>query len=248
MSAGTSIALLGWLVAMAAAAVAAALWRELGRRAELIARALHEVRRPLTAARLGLHGLGEGDREAEERALAVDHELRRVAFSLEDLDRAREGAAPPDSLEPIELSELLQEAAVAWTPVAKAFGAEVRVLAPRRVAMLRGDRMRLTQACGNLLANAIEHAGGRIELRGRALGARVRIEVIDEGPGLPAPVAQLARGGRSGRGRRGRGLAIASEIAARHGGTLASAPAARGARVALELPAVGTGAATGRPA
>ena len=194
MSAGTSIALLGWLVAMAAAAVAAALWRELGRRAELIARALHEVRRPLTAARLGLHGLGEGDREAEERALAVDHELRRVAFSLEDLDRAREGAAPPDSLEPIELSELLQEAAVAWTPVAKAFGAEVRVLAPRRVAMLRGDRMRLTQACGNLLANAIEHAGGRIELRGRALGARVRIEVIDEGPGLPAPVAQLARG------------------------------------------------------
>ncbi len=239
MSASLGVALLGWIAAMVAGAVAAALWRELDRRAELVARALHEVRRPLTAARLGLHGLGAGDPRAERRGLAVDHELRRVAFALEDLDLAREGAVAPEKVEPIELSELLTEAAVAWKPVARAFGAEVQVLTPGRVAMLRGDRTRLTQACGNLLANAIEHAGGRIELRGRALGERVRIEVVDEGPGLPAPVAQLARAARAGRGDRGRGLAIASEIAARHGGHLAAAPTPRGARVALELPAAG---------
>jgi signal transduction histidine kinase len=239
MSAGTVVALLGWIVAGVAAALGAALWRELGRRAELIVRALHEVRRPLTAARLGLHGLGEGNARAERRALAVDEQLRRVAFALEDLDLARDGRAAPEAAEPIELGELLTEAAVAFGPVARAFGAELQVLAPSRVAMLRGDRMRLTQACGNLVANAIEHAGGRIELRGRALGERVRIEVVDEGPGLPAPVAQLARVPRPGRGRRGRGLAIASEIAARHGGRLAAAPAARGARVTLELPAAG---------
>ena len=112
---------------------------------------------------------------------------------------------------------------------------------------MRGDRTRLTQACGNLLANAIEHAGGRIELRARAVGGRVRIEVTDDGPGLPAPVAQLAARRRAGRGRRGRGLAIASEIAVRHGGPLAAAPSASGARLILELPAVPR-AATWRPA
>jgi len=41
----------------------------------------------------------------------------------------------------------------------------------------------------------------------------VRIEVIDEGPGPPRPLAELTRRARGGRGRRGRGLAIAAQIA-----------------------------------
>jgi len=239
MSSGLAVSLLGWIVAMAAGAVAAASWREMARRSEQVVRALHEVRRPLTAARLGLHGLGAGDRTRERRAMAVDRELRRLAFTLEDLDAARVGREAREEAETIELGELLTDAAVAWAPVARAFGAEVAVDAPDAVAMLRGDRMRLTQACGNLLANAIEHAGGHIELRGRTFGERVRIEVVDEGPGLPAPVAQLTRAARAGRGSRGRGLAIASEIAARHGGRLAAAPSPRGARITLELPTAG---------
>jgi signal transduction histidine kinase len=47
-------------------------------------------------------------------------------------------------------------------------------------------------------------------------------------------VAALARRGR--RGTRGHGLAIASEIAARHGGRIVAAPSPRGAAVVLELP------------
>jgi signal transduction histidine kinase len=102
---------------------------------------------------------------------------------------------------------------------------------------VRGDRVRLSQAVGNLLANALEHGAGTVEVRSRAVGDRVRIEVSDEGAGLPAPVAELAARPRAGRGRRGRGLAIASEIVARHGGRLLAAPSPRGARVAIELPA-----------
>jgi signal transduction histidine kinase len=99
--------------------------------------------------------------------------------------------------------------------------------------VLRGDRVRLAQACGNLLKNAIEHGGGKVLLRARASRHTVRIEVLDEGPGLPAPVNELTR---RARGPRGHGLAHASDVAARHGGRLAAAPSERGARLVLELP------------
>src|SRR5436190_777981 len=116
-------------------------------------------------------------------------------------------------------------------------GARLARAAAPSEALVRGDRVRLAQAVGNLLANALEHGGGRVELGARAQAGRVRIEISDEGAGLPAPVAELARRPRAGRGRRGRGLAIAADIVARHGGRLVSAPSARGARLAIELPA-----------
>ena len=106
-----------------------------------------------------------------------------------------------------------------------------------------GDRLRLAQALGNLIANAIEHGGGEVRVTVGTRAQTVRIEVCDDGPGLPAPVAALARRPRRGRGTRGRGLAIALAIARRHGGTIAAAPARAGARVVLELPAA---AATAR--
>ncbi len=110
---------------------------------------------------------------------------------------------------------------------------------------MAGDRLRLAQAVGNLVANAIEHGGGTVEVRGGAHRDRVRLEVIDGGTGLPEPVDRLVR--RAGHGHtrrdrarkragRGRGLAIAAAIAEAHGGRLAAAPSERGARLVLELP------------
>jgi len=72
-----------------------------------------------------------------------------------------------------------------------------------------------------------------VRLRARASRHTVRVEVLDDGPGLPAPVAELVR---RRRGLRGRGLSIAEEAAARFGGRLAAAPCERGARLVLELP------------
>ena len=80
-------------------------------------------------------------------------------------------------------------------------------------------------------------------LRARTSAHTVRIEVLDEGPGLPEPVAALVRRPRAGRGARGRGLAIGEDIAARHGGRLAAAPTERGARLVLELPTALAGSA-----
>jgi signal transduction histidine kinase len=229
------LATAGWLLAAGGLAAAALLQRELARRAELVTRACHEVRGPLQAARLGLHLLGAAAR-AGATVGAVDLELRRAALALEDLHAARVGGRVRDRRDTVEVGSLVRDAAAAWRPAATAAGVALRLDAPANGALVHGDRLRLAQACGNLLANAIEHGGTRVQVRARADAGRVRIEVRDDGPGLPAPVADLAARARGGRGRRGRGLAIAADIAARHGGRLSAAPAARGACLALELP------------
>jgi signal transduction histidine kinase len=129
--------------------------------------------------------------------------------------------------------------------MARAFGGEL-VVDDASGAWVHGDRLRLAQAIGNLVANAVEHGRGRITLTARPAGAgRVRVEVADEGAGLPVALGDLTRRARGGRGARGRGLAIAAEVARSHGGRLETAPSARGARLVLELPALGAGAARG---
>jgi signal transduction histidine kinase len=226
-----------WLLA-AVAIVLGAFWRlQLHRGRELVARACHELRGPLTAAHLALHGGARHGEPPPARVVAVERELDRAAVALEDLSAARQGRRAPDRDEPVDVGDLLAYQAITWRMVAGVFGCRVELVEPRSGATVRGDRVRLTQAVGNLVANALEHGDGRVRLRARAQGDRVRIEVDDEGPGLPAPVGDLTRRPRAGRGRRGRGLAIAADIADRHGGRLVAAPTARGARVALELPA-----------
>jgi signal transduction histidine kinase len=226
-----------WLLAGVAMAMGV-FWRvQLHRGRELVARACHELRGPLTAAHLALHSGARHGEPPPARVNAVERELDRAAIALEDLSAARHGRRAPDRDEPVDVGDLLAYQALTWRMVAGVFGCRVELVEPGSGAIVRGDRVRLTQAVGNLVANALEHGDGRVRLRARAQGDRVRIEVDDEGPGLPAPVGDLTRRPRAGRGRRGRGLAIAADIADRHGGRLVAAPTASGARVALELPA-----------
>jgi signal transduction histidine kinase len=234
-----TVAVGGWLATLGVAAA----WRlVLARRMELVARACHELRGPLTAARLAVHAAERGvppqrAREGSRSLLsAIDLELDRAGLALADLAAAQRGARAGDRIETFALAPLLVDAAAAWRATAWTKGVRLRLEPPPQGVLLRGDRLRLAQACGNLLANAIEHGGGQVLLRARASAHTVRIEVLDHGPGLPAPVAVLTRRPRGGRGPRGRGLAIAADVAARHGGRLASAPCERGARLVLELP------------
>ena len=235
---GLDAVLLGaWLVAAVAVCAGAIAGLELRRRRELVARACHELRGPLTAAHLALHcGMRRGD-TPPARLAAIDHELGRAAVALDDLAAARRGRRGPDRSEPVDVGDLLAHQARTWRMVEGAFGCRVELAEPRSGAVVRGDRVRLAQAVSNLVANALEHGDGRVRLQARAQDDRVRIEVADEGPGLPVAVGDLTRRARAGRGRRGRGLAIAADIADRHGGRLVAAPTAHGARVALELPA-----------
>jgi signal transduction histidine kinase len=242
---GVALLLAGWLAAAGLAAALGLTVRRARLRAELAARACHELRGPLTAAELALHGLGR-------RGLPiapVQAELARARMALADLEAAREGRHGGEQREDVDVGALLARHEPAWAAAAAAAGARLELGLPPRHArtVVRGDGVRIAQAVANLVANAAEHAGGPVRVAVRATRSTVAIEVRDDGPGLPAPVAHLARLPRAGRGARGRGLAIAAGIASRHGGRLATAPAATGARLVLELPAAPPRAA-GSPA
>lgn len=230
------VALGGWTAAALAAASTAWSGRRHARRLEQVSRASHELRGPLTAARLGFD-LGARCGELSPASLqALGLELERATLALADLSAATSGAFPSRRLAELELGTIVADCVEARRGAAAQSGAGLRLDWPEAPTIVLGDRLRLAQMVGNLLANAIEHGGGLVEVCGRIEADAVRLEVTDGGPGLPAPVAELAARARAGRGWRGRGLAIASSIARDHGGRLAAAPSDRGARVVLELP------------
>ena len=131
-----TVAVGGWLAALGVAAGGRV---ALARRMELVARACHELRGPLTSARLAVHLAARRPGAAREPLAAIDLELGRAGLALADLSAARQGGRAPDSPRAFDLGGLLQDAAQAWRPVAWA----------------RGGRLRLEQAVGNLLSNAI---------------------------------------------------------------------------------------------
>lgn len=216
-------------------------WLRLRTRMELVARACHELRTPLCAARLAVDSAAR--QHGQGAVEAIDFELARAGVVLADLTAARTGQTRPGHFALVDVGELLRDAQATWSAVAWPLEAEVHVEPGPAGLALRGDRLRLLQAVGNLVGNALEHGRGDVVLRARATPDSVRLEIDDAGSGLTASIHDLMRRPRGGRGSRGRGLAITAEIASRHGGRLTAAPAATGARMVLELPAVrrGTG-------
>ena len=111
-------------------------------------------------------------------------------------------------------------------------------------ALLDADPLRVEQALGNLVDNALAHGGAVVTLGARERGAVVELHVTDDGPGFPDDFVDRAfdRFSRaddaSGRGGTGLGLSIVALIAAAHGCAAgASNRPSGGADVWLGVPA-----------
>lgn len=103
----------------------------------------------------------------------------------------------------------------------------------------RGEQRDLEEILGNVLDNAFKWAQRRIRVRAGAEGAMLRIEVEDDGPGVPEGGDFIARGKRLDETVKGSGLglAITRDIVALYGGSLELARAALGGlKVAILLP------------
>ena len=207
----------GWTAALCAAVGASWLWLRLARHAELVADAGHELRGPLCAARLGCTG---STMTSAPRRSTPSCGARRSRWRT--WSRRGAGGERAHGAELVDVGALLDDAAEAWRPLAAAFGAALIVEPMRGRALVRADPVRLAQACGNLVANAVEHGGGPVRVRGRVVAGRVRVEVRDAGPGLRG-AGQRAGARGAAVARRG-GEASRSQLASpsRNGGRLAS--------------------------
>ena len=213
----------------------AALVVELRRRGGLIADAAHELRGPLTAISLGLEALRRQP-AARHRVEALTAELSRVEVAAEDVAAAARGRRTRAKGHPLPLKQLVERSGQAWQAAAERRGG--RVTFDWRAAdgaWVRADSRRLAQAFGNLLANAVEHGGGEIVVRGLPSNGGIRVEVEDGG-------ARRRREKRKSAGGRGRGLGIATRAVEQAGGRLAAFDRPGGGRVAVaELPTDGPG-------
>jgi signal transduction histidine kinase len=242
------------LSALAALALGAAAFRwarsEAGRRAageraargeaqaRMAAIVAHEVRNPLGIIRgaAELIGARSGDRLASADTSALRDildEVQRLNRLTEDfLDLSREPRLEPVD---VDLGELAAEAA---RGLGHSFaGVEVRIDVPALHVL--ADPGRLRQVLANLLANAGQAGAGQIEVLGRAADGVARVEIRDDGPGIPADLRSrlfdpFATGRRGGTGL---GLAISRRIVERHGGALGLVDDGRhGAAFELRLP------------
>ncbi|ACU76388.1 histidine kinase [Catenulispora acidiphila DSM 44928] len=209
-------------------------------RKELIANVSHELRTPISALRAVLEnvvdGVTEPDPPTMRLALEQAERLGRLVSTLLDLSRIDAGAVELDR-EDVALEEFLgtvaREATVSMLTRDGAGRRPYTVVDVVPPALtVRADRERLHQVAANLLDNAVRHSppGGKVTLRARRLEeGGVRVEVCDQGPGIP-PGERVRVFDRFDRGSRqaadggtGLGLAIARWVVDLHGGRISVA-------------------------
>lgn len=219
--------------------------------------AAHQLRTPLA-----------GLKSQTELALAEAHDpalverLRRVHASAQrsarlvsqllTLARTEPEALATFQRTPVDLRELAREVTAEWVPRALAAGVDLGLddgdeEAMRGQATVLGMAVLLREVLSNLIDNAIRYAGpgATVTVRVQRLAAQVRVEVEDNGPGIPEHdrermFERFVRGREDAHGC-GLGLAIVREVAQRHQGrvSLVSAPA-RGLIARLDIPAATT--------
>jgi two-component system, OmpR family, sensor histidine kinase BaeS len=221
-------------------------------RAGLLADLAHEVRTPLATLEVYIDGLEDGvvpaGTESYQTMRDQVNRLRRLAADLREAAPAAENSLGL-VLTPTRPSRLAEAAVAAAGPRFQAKGVQLTVSAPDDVPSVPADPERIQQVLANLLDNSLRHTppGGRTTVRVSPAAGGVKIQVSDDGAGIPAdqldaiferfhridPARAAADGGGSGLG-----LTIARTIATAHGGTLtaASAGPGQGATFTLTLP------------
>jgi two-component system OmpR family sensor kinase len=153
--------------------------------------------------------------EADRLAQLADDLLVLARFDRERL---------PLRHEPVPVRDVAVRAAQRFAHQARTGGRAIEVEVPDGLRV-SADQLRLEQALGNLVANALRHGDGSIRVSAVERDGRVELHVFDEGPGFPPgflvhAFERFSRGdeARSGGGA-GLGLAIAAVIAGAHGGS-----------------------------
>ena len=219
----------------------------LERERSFVAEASHELRSPLALLQAELELALSRPRTAAEldavvrSAAGETDRLVRLAEDLLVLARADGGELPLLRTE-VRVPDLLATVAGHFCARAEREGRRLEIDAPERL-VVSADLLRLEQALGNLVENALRHGGGAVRLSVRTRPGWVELHVQDDGPGFPPEFLPRAfeRFGRAEEARirpgAGLGLPIADMLARAHcGSASAGNRPGGGADVWLSIP------------
>ena len=223
--------------------------QSLERQREFVADASHELRTPLTSIHANLELLQAAAVGSEDDRLAVNSALsstKRMSGLVSDLLLlARADAGRRAATKDLDLAAIASGALEEVQPLAGSRRIESHLDGP---LPLEGNPDELHRLIRNLLENAVRHTPEKttIELTARRDGDEALLEVLDDGPGIPADMedqvfdrfvrgegpADTAAGGGSGLG-----LAIVRAVAEAHGGSVSAGRSTYGgARFSVRLP------------
>ncbi|MBV8412657.1 MAG: HAMP domain-containing histidine kinase, partial [Alphaproteobacteria bacterium] len=189
----------------------------------------HDLRNMLSTARLLSDRLASSD-DQRTRSLAptilntIDRAARLASNAIEYVrDR------PTPRMAAVDLADLVDEVGVVLQEHGEDITPNVVRHWANRIAsdqQVRGDRDLLYRVFLNLGRNAFEAGATEVTVSARSAGAKLLVDVADDGPGVPQEVAaQIFRpfvtGGRAGGA--GLGLAIARDLVRLHAGDIALA-------------------------
>ena len=208
----------------------------------LAAQVAHEIRNPIGAMRLKAENALAGDADRRHHALvAILAQIQRVEGQLTGLLALTQ----PVRIEahPVKLDALLAERVELHRDAAVRAAVSLSLSVPDDSDTddpVSLDAEQIARAIDNLVLNAVRHtpSGGHVTLLARRSRDMLRIEVADDGPGVPAVDRErifepFVTGHPAGSGL---GLAVVREIAAAHGGRAFLDARDHGACFVIEIP------------
>ncbi len=226
---------------------------EARRKEELVAMLGHELRNPLASIRSALHILGQlkaTDEQAVRARETIDRQVTHLTHLVDDLldiSRLSRGRVTL-RLQRLDLAKLLRSCVDDYRPAISAAGLALALELPDEPVCVSADPIRLSQAIGNILHNAVKftESGGRLTVSLCEEGRQALLSIADSGVGMePETLARLfepfsqAKGGidRS-RGGLGLGLALVGQLVEMHQGTVEahSQGAHMGTRIDVRIP------------
>jgi signal transduction histidine kinase len=213
----------------------------------LAAGVAHEIRNPLVAVRTFLQLLPDRLADPEFlgrfRALTLDEVDRIARLTTELLTFAR---SHERKLRQVDMAVVVDQVVSLMAPEGTKHGVSIVLTSPGELPAVRGDSDQLQQVVLNLVLNAVQASPAGTTVRVLVQQARnargedeVRVEVADQGPGVPPENAEaiFAPFFSTKDGSTGLGLAVAHQLIEEHGGRLRlGTPSGQGAVFTVVLP------------
>ncbi|MHB1349735.1 MAG: HAMP domain-containing protein [Anaerolineaceae bacterium] len=209
----------------------------------------HELRTPITRIR----GMAETTLKGEEdlceykemAASVIDgcDDLIEMIGTMLEIAKTDSGAVELD-LVPLDLLDLVEEAADLFTPMAEDKDVVIRLSKPAKTATVIGDRRRLQRVVSNLLDNAVKYTpgGGVITVSIEIEAGNIKVAIADTGIGIndsdiPHIFERFYRCDKSrSTSGSGLGLSLALAIIHAHGGDITVQSSEQGSTFSFFLP------------